>query len=436
MTIRSLSTEPRPAGGVVMSHPGTGVFVQQTGQALYEAGMLRRFLTTLVDRPDNSWRRWLARSTWLDQMLRRRDISGFPRSLARGYPERELLRLLVCRLDRGGVWTDRLWDWAEQGFDEWVGRCGLEDAQAVYAFEHAALRTFEAARARGMRCIYDVPAPEHGFAQRVLNEEIAARPELDSPYQRHARRQHAQRTERRRMEWQAADLIVVNSEFTKSTYAAAGLDVSRVRVVAPGAPLVVSRDDGERPTRGALRFLFVGSVALHKGVHHLLEAWKRLRVPPDEAILEIVGRLALPPAACRDCPETVRFTGWRRPEEVFARYRQSDTLVFPTLCDGFGMVVTEAFSQGLPVITTPRAGAAGLVREKVNGLVVPAADPEALAGALDWCLTHRTELAEMKAHARETAAGWQWSDYRRRLTKVLLAALPAAKPVASFADAH
>ena len=394
--------------------------MQQTGRALYEAGILRRFLTTLVDRPDAHWRRWTAHSGWLDQTLRRRDINGFPRSLAVEYPRREFLRLLVRQLDRGGVWTDRLWEWAEQGFDAWVARHGLEDAPAVYAYEHAALLTFEAARVRGMRCIYDVPAPEHEFAQRVRDEEIAAHPELDSPYQRHVRRHHARRTTRRRMEWQAADLVIANSEFTRSTYAAAGLDVSKVRVVAPGAPPVAAGGGERESASGALRFLFVGSVALHKGAHHLLEAWRRLRVPPGEGTLEFIGGMALPPAAWRGCPETVRFAGWRRPEEVFEAYRRADALVFPTLCDGFGMVVTEAFSQGVPVITTPRAGAAGLLREKVNGLVVPAADPGALAGALDWCLTHRRELrGGMREAARATAAGWQWSDNPPRIVEVL-----------------
>jgi glycosyltransferase involved in cell wall biosynthesis len=61
------------------------------------------------------------------------------------------------------------------------------------------------------------------------------------------------------------------------------------------------------------------------------------------------------------------------------------------------------------------------VRDGVNGFIVPAADPEALARALDWCLTHRADLAAMRAAARATAAAWQWSDYRRRLTEELLA---------------
>ena len=406
---------------IILSHPGTGVFVRQIGQALFEAGMLHGFLTTLADWPDARWRRWAARSPAFNELLLRRAVSGFPVALTRRYPARELLRLSTRQLDRSGVVTDSVWEWAERGFDAWVARRGLDGAQAVYAYEHAALRTFQAAGERGVRCIYDVPAPEHEFAHRVREEQIAAHPELDSAYERHIRRLSPRRTARRRAEWQAADLIFTASKFSKSTYAAAGLDVSKVRIVAPGSPPVWPETDDERDPRVArpLRFLFVGLVALHKGVHHLLAAWKQLGVPVGTAILEIVGDVNLPGSVLRGCPGSLQFTGPLSSDRVFQRYRQADALVFPTLCDGFGMVVTEAFSQGLPVITTPLAGAAELVVDGVNGFVVPAANPEALARQLDWCLTHRSELHAMRAGARATAASWQWSDYRARLVEEL-----------------
>jgi glycosyltransferase involved in cell wall biosynthesis len=111
---------------------------------------------------------------------------------------------------------------------------------------------------------------------------------------------------------------------------------------------------------------------------------------------------------------------------LFERYRAADVLVFPTLCDGFGMVVTEAFSQGLPVITTARAGAADLVRHSENGLIISPGDALALAESLDWCATHRIELKAMRRAASETAASWQWHDYRQALTDNVVTGLQEA----------
>jgi glycosyltransferase involved in cell wall biosynthesis len=83
------------------------------------------------------------------------------------------------------------------------------------------------------------------------------------------------------------------------------------------------------------------------------------------------------------------------------------------------MVVTEAWSRGLPVITTDRAGASDLLKTGENGLLIRAGDAQAIAEALDWCLSHRKELRAMRDASLATAQRWQWTDYRRRLAEVL-----------------
>ena len=95
------------------------------------------------------------------------------------------------------------------------------------------------------------------------------------------------------------------------------------------------------------------------------------------------GRCFSPKGFCAVYPASIRFYSTIPHVELFKQYQKADVLVFPTLCDGFGMVVTEAFAHGLPVITTNRAGAADLVRHGENGLIVPAGDAGALAQALN-----------------------------------------------------
>ena len=150
----STVVSPRPerfAGSIVLSHPGTGMFVQQTGRALYEADLLKRFVTTLADRPQVSWRRWLP-AGW-DALLRKRGITEFPTAHVQTFAPHELMRLLARDIDwTGGVLTDTVWEWSERNFDRQVATRGLEGATAVYGFEHACRQTFEAARSRGMAC--------------------------------------------------------------------------------------------------------------------------------------------------------------------------------------------------------------------------------------------------------------------------------------------
>src|SRR5262249_37505886 len=158
-----------------------------------------------------------------------------------------------------------------------------------------------------------------------------------------------------------------------------------------------------------------GTFSIRKGAHYLLSAWRKLA--PKNALLQVFGANNLPSELTSDLPISIKISATIPQSELFGHYRSADVLVFPTLCDGFGMVVTEAFAQGLPVITTNRAGASDLVRHEENGLIVPAGDASALAEALEWCLTHRTELTLMRRAALETAASRQWHDFRRALSR-------------------
>ena len=75
---------------------------------------------------------------------------------------------------------------------------------------------------------------------------------------------------------------------------------------------------------------------------------------------------------------------------LFHLMDHSDLLVFPTLSDSFGLVITEALARGLPVLTTPNAGAAELVKPDVNGWIVPAGEVQPLVDRLAWCESHLT----------------------------------------------
>jgi glycosyltransferase involved in cell wall biosynthesis len=113
--------------------------------------------------------------------------------------------------------------------------------------------------------------------------------------------------------------------------------------------------------------LFVGRDVPEKGLAVLREAWRRAAL--DGARLEVVVDAT--------------------PEQVRNSYARADVVVIPSIAtrsflEPWGLVANEAMNQRVPVIATDAVGAAagGLVRDGRNGLVVPAGDPDALAGAL------------------------------------------------------
>ena len=407
---------------IVLAHPGVGPFVQHAARSLLEAGMLAGYWTTFADQPEARWRRTLVQLASLTganlaQEFGRRAVREVPASLLHRAPTWEIIRSLLTKMRADPRIVDQVWEREILSFDRGVAKFGLENATGIYGYEYSALASFQEAQRRGLARIYEVPSPEHDFVENLIQREIELFPELDDGKRRYFLARQARRTERRRQEWAIADVVIANSSFTRGSYEAAGRDVEKVRVVPLGAPpvrqMVVERGGSER---APLRVLWAGGFSVLKGAHYLLSAWKQMG-SENAATLDVYGTVLLPDKLLRDLPRSIRFHSTIPRAALLEQYHLADILVFPTLCDGFGMVVTEAFACGLPVVTTMRAGAADLVRHRENGLIVPAGDAEALRQALEWCVGHRSELTAMRRAACKTAASWQWSDYRLALSR-------------------
>jgi glycosyltransferase involved in cell wall biosynthesis len=83
---------------------------------------------------------------------------------------------------------------------------------------------------------------------------------------------------------------------------------------------------------------------------------------------------------------------------------RADVVVVPSSePEPFGMVVVEGMALGRPVIATNAGGPAEIINDKVDGLLVPPKDPEALADAIEWLRAHRAAARQIGASARERA---------------------------------
>jgi len=137
----------------------------------------------------------------------------------------------------------------------------------------------------------------------------------------------------------------------------------------------------------AFHVLFVGFFEPDKGLDYLLSAvaqlveeWPRLRLhlvgqgPLREEIEARATRLGI---AAR-----VRFYGEVPHDVVMGLMRRADLFVLPSLQEPYGITVTEALSEGCPVVVTDACGSAGAVEQGRDGFVVPAGNAAALADAM------------------------------------------------------
>jgi glycosyltransferase involved in cell wall biosynthesis len=94
-------------------------------------------------------------------------------------------------------------------------------------------------------------------------------------------------------------------------------------------------------------------------------------------------------------------------------------LVFPSLFEGFGIVIPEAMSRGLPVVTTEHTGGPDLITDGADGFIIPIRSSTAIAEKLELLAGNRELLAEMRQAAREKAKRRTWEGYRRALGAAL-----------------
>ncbi len=95
-----------------------------------------------------------------------------------------------------------------------------------------------------------------------------------------------------------------------------------------------------------------------------------------------------------------------------------DLLVFPSLFEGFGLVVLEAMAQGTPVITTGHTCGPDIIEDGTDGFIVPIRSAEAIAEKIDILAGDRERLMAMKIAARRKAESHPWEIYRQRLVKM------------------
>jgi glycosyltransferase involved in cell wall biosynthesis len=203
-------------------------------------------------------------------------------------------------------------------------------------------------------------------------------------------------------EYARADRIVVLSSFARRTFVEEGCDPSVISVLPLGVDVEAFRvTPAARDARtarilggGRLRVLYVGALSFRKGLLDLVRAAELLRGEPVEFTL-VGPRMAESERLLATAGANVRLLPKRPQAGLPEAYAEADLFVFPTIEDGFGMVLTQAKAAGLPILTTDHCAGSDLVTDGRDGWIVPIRDAQALADRLRWCTAHRPAVADM-----------------------------------------
>lgn len=408
---------------LLIAHPSGNTFFRAAARSFYSAGWLQELDSCICWDADSLLAHRLPSA--LSIQFARRSFNDVPLVLQHSYPWRELGRMLSASLalpwlrrhEQGPFSIDAVY----RSFDRHVAERlpYLNALQAVYAYEDAALLIFESSIRLGLRRIYDLPIGYWRAAQEIFQVERELQPEWactltglkDSP----------EKLARKDQELQLADLVVVPSEFVRTTLLQHNACRSTIAVVPFGSPLPLVVPP-QSPRTGPLRVLYVGSLGQRKGLSYALDAVKSLG---ELVSFTMIGRLTAP--NCQPLLAALERHRWIETlphQQILEQMRNHDVLLLPSLFEGYALVISEALSQGLPVLTTPNSGAMQTIRDGVEGFIVPIRDTHAIVERLLQLASNRDQLVAMRQACLSRAAELSWAGYEQRLRVVVGQVLP------------
>jgi glycosyltransferase involved in cell wall biosynthesis len=398
---------------VLVSHPHTANFACGVALALARSDRLAAFFTGVAAR-DDGWGGAFARRLGKTRpVVMNRVMVGMPAGKLRSLPHVELgARLAARALNRVGVGI-KPYDVIFAAHDEIVARLPWpKDTRQVYAYEDGAMRTFERAARRGLERVWDLPLPHYLTIEALWDEEMRRWPgaiagaTLSEPLRKRRRKDR---------ELELATKVVAASAFTRRSLEA--LQLRTPVAVVPYAFPVDAFSLRADPPRGPFTVLAVGSHDLRKGTPYLLEAWRRAAIPDAE--LHLVGPIRLSPEFMSRYAGSFRHSPHVPKSQLGLRYAAADVLAFPTLGDGFGLVIQEAMCTGTPVITTPCGGGPECITDGVDGWLIPPRDIDALVDRLRFCAANRDAVFAAGRAARARAERWTQAEFGAALLAAL-----------------
>jgi glycosyltransferase involved in cell wall biosynthesis len=407
---------------IVFAHPSGNANVRAALSAIQGAGLLDSFYTSVACFPGSSLDR-IATSIPVLSDFKKRTYARNLQSKTRTSAFWELGRIAASKAGLTGLVThevgyfsvDTVYHALDRKVASFISKPSLKGVGGVFAYEDGAADSFRAAKQKGLKCLYDLPIGYWRYASKLMATERETRPEWAATLTGFLNSE--KKLMRKDEEIRLADHIFVASSFTARSLKEYPGNLPPVSLIPLAFPPVNREKQYDSNYNKPLKLLFVGGLSQRKGIANVFEAVKPLK---KHVALTVVGQKAV--KDCAALNKALSEHTWipSLPHaEILKLMQQHDVLLFPSLFEGFGLVITEAMSQGTPVITTDRTAGPDLFNHGENGWLIEAGSTAALQERIEKILEHRNVVEAVGRAALHTAEKRPWTKYGSDLVHVL-----------------
>lgn len=215
-----------------------------------------------------------------------------------------------------------------------------------------------------------------------------------------------------------SDVVFTTSEASRAVLITDyRVEASKIRIIPLGVD--TSKFQGKKRRSEKTTLLFVGPLIKRKGVEYLIKAFKEIENKDVKLILIGQGRerKKLESLVKRLGLKNVEFKGYLEDEELIKHYNMADIFVLPSLKEGFGQVLLEAMTCGLPIVATDATAIPEVVGNA--GILVEPRNPKALANAIRVLMDDEELRGEFGERGRKRVEeNFTWENVAERCVTV------------------
>jgi hypothetical protein len=404
---------------IIVAHPGKQ-HSYKTAEALYTNNILCQYITTVYNKPSK-----------ISKLIN----AFFPAAIKKKYNQRRsdilpdsivdtqctllgLILLYIYKLPINKKIIDFFYKKVEDRFGLKVAKIAIKmnvDAVIMYDTTCNVCFKYLKEKAPQIKRIQDVSIANRLFMKdNYLNDIIKTKQEELRQEQIHL--WDEKNITRYEEEINLTQYFIVASQMSKRSIIYTTKQEKNIYVIPYGVKNQLFHCSSEKEIHiPPLKLIYVGLICYRKGLHHLLPLIsQKFKNTVELTLVGYYPSNSLLYKKYHNFPN-IKFTGPISHEELYKYYQNADVFVFPTLGEGYGLVILEALSCGIPCIVSNLAGGDDAIENGKNGFVFEGGNDSDLTNKIQWFIDHPSKIKEMSIYCKNTAKQYTWDKYSQNL---------------------